>query len=180
MARREAEDEAARRLGERRRGAQHERVGQAREYTRAVLRTLLAALAVAVAAWLLVDALVTSDREEVERLVGRLVAAARRGGDAAVDEILAALADDYRGEGPFARDAMERRLRAHLGGDARLAELSTGDYRALWKGDEMFVPILSVRAAAQGSPQRFVLSLWFAERDGAWRITDITRVQWGQ
>jgi len=145
-----------------------------------VLRTLLAALTVAVAAYLFIDAIVTSDREEVESLVGRLVDAARRGGDEAVDQILAALADDYRGEGPFARDAMERRLRTHLGGNARLSELSTGDYRAIWKGDEMFVPILSIEATAQGSVQRVVLSLWFAERDGEWKIADITRVQWGR
>ncbi len=141
---------------------------------------MLAALAVAVAAYLLIDALVTSDREEVERTVERLLAAARRGGDGAVDEILEALADDYRGEGPFARDAMERRLRTHLGGTARLTRLGAGGYRAIWKGDGILVPILSIEAAAGGAVQRVVLSVSFAERDGRWRIRDITRVQWGR
>jgi len=101
---------------------------------------------------------------------------ARAGGEGAADEILAALADDYRGEGPFARENVERYVRGYLAGGPP-EELLSGDYEALWIGDEIVVPILSLRAKRKGvMTQLPILRVHFAERDGRFRVTYVS--QW--
>jgi len=137
---------------------------------------VLVALLLAIGIYMAVDALFVSDTERVEAEIGRLLDVARAGGEGAADEILAALADDYRGEGPFARASVERYVRGYLAGGPP-EELLSGDYEALWIGDEIVVPILSLRAKRKGvMTQLPILRVHFAERDGRFRVTYVS--QW--
>jgi hypothetical protein len=142
-------------------------------------RTVALGLVLAVAAWFLVQAIVTTDREAVEAEIARLVALARQGGDDAVLGILDALAPDYRGTHPFTRESIEENLRHYLE-PMRLDSLSTGDPSPVWKGEEIFVPILSIQAKADGAAYRVLLSVTFAERDGSWKIVSVSRAELGR
>jgi hypothetical protein len=140
-----------------------------------VARTAALGLVLVVAAWLMVQAIVTTDREAVEEEIARLVALARSGGEEGVAGILGALAPDYRGSHPFTRESIEANLRHYLG---RLQSLSTGDPSPIAKGEEILVPILSIRAEVDGAAHRMLLSVTF--RDGAWRIVSISRAELGR
>lgn len=142
-------------------------------------RTILLGLGLAVAAYVAINLIVTTDLERVEEEIGHLVDLANEGGEAAVDGILAALADDYRGTPPFERESVERYLRRYVG-DSKSRTITTGNPKPIWKGDEIFVPLLSVRATVDGATRQVILSLTFAERDGRWRIVDISRAEWGR
>jgi len=141
-----------------------------------VWRIVLVALLLAIGIYLAVDALFVSDTERVEAEVARLLDVARAGGEGAADEILAALADDYRGEGPFRRESVEQRVRGYLAGGPP-EEILSGGYEALWIGDEIVIPILSLRVKWKGTwTQLPILRVHFAERDGRFRVTNIS--QW--
>lgn len=142
-------------------------------------RTVALGLVLAVAAWVAIQAIVTTDREAVEEEIGRLVEVARSGGDEGVAEILAALAPDYRGSSPFTRESMEANLRRFLA-PGRMSDLATGDPSPIWKGEEIFVPLLSVRAKVDGAARTVILAVTFAEREGRWRIVDVSRAEWGR
>jgi hypothetical protein len=140
-----------------------------------VWRLAVAGSLLVVGIWFLVDALIVTDAERVEDEVARLVDLARTGGPEAAEEILAALADDYRGDGPFSRERIEGSVRRYVA-EERLDQLLTGGYTAVPMGDEVVVPILSLRARLKGAEARVVLRVHFAERDGRFRITDVQ--QW--
>jgi len=136
-------------------------------------------VALAVGAYLLVNWFVTSDRERVEAEVERLVSLARRGGEGAASEILDALAEDYRGSRPFGRDDIAAYLRRYVA-QGKIRELSTGGFKTLWDGEEILVPILRIDAAVSGAAYTLILTVRFAERDGAWKVVDITRWRMGR
>jgi len=136
-------------------------------------------VALAIGAYLLINWFVTTDRERVEAEVGRLVALARQGGEDAAAEILDALAEDYRGRRPFDREDIAAYLRRYVA-PRRVRKLSTGDFTTLWKGDEILVPILRIDAATENAGYTLILTVRFANRDGAWKVVDITRWRIGR
>ncbi len=138
-------------------------------------RTALVALLLAIGIWLAIDALVTTDAERVEDEVARLLDLAREGGDHAAGEILAALADDYRGDGFFARARIEEYVRRHVI-EERAEEIATGDYAALPIGGEIVVPILSIHVRTKRFEANPILRVAFAERGGRFRIVNVE--QW--
>jgi len=145
-----------------------------------VLRIALLLSVITLASVVLLNVLITTDRELVEADVGRLVELARQGGDEAVDGILASLADDYRGTHPFSRDRIVRGLERYVG-QGRLELLETGGYQSLWVGDEIMIPILRLHARTRdGHEGNLLLRIVYAERAGEWRIVDISRYELGR
>jgi len=136
-------------------------------------------VALAIGAYLLVNWFVTTDRERVEAEVERLVSLARRGGEEAASEISDALAEDYRGSRPFSREDIAASLRRYVA-PGKLRELSTSDFKTLWDGEEILVPILRIDAATGSAGYTLILTVRFAERDGAWKVVDITRWRFGR
>lgn len=139
-------------------------------------RTVLAFFLLAVGAYVLINLLVTTEPERVEAQVERLVELARTGGDDAVDEILLAFADDYRGEDYFSLPRIEGYLRQYVG-HRRIRSLETGGYTALWKDDEILVPILALYAKTDSVELRPVLRVTFASRDGEWKIVNVANMR---
>jgi hypothetical protein len=140
-----------------------------------VWRTVLLLFAVVLAGTVLINVLVTTDRELVEADVERLIELARRGGDRAVDEILASLADDYRGGPPFTRERIVRGLERYVG-ESSLELLETGGISTIWAGDEIVIPLLRIHARTHGGYEgNLLLRIHYAERDGEWRIIEISR-----
>ena len=138
-------------------------------------RTAVAAVLLLVGVWLAIDALIVTDLERVEAEVERLVELARHGGADAAQEILAALADDYRGDGFYARERIADYVRRFVAED-RAEEISTGGYVAVPKGDEVIVPILRVDVRTKRTEATAVLRVTFAKRDGRFRIVNVE--QW--
>ncbi len=130
----------------------------------------------AVGIWFAIDALITTDAERVEAEMERLLDLARQGGEAAATGILDALADDYRGSGAYSRANIEGYARRALLAEPP-EELWTGDYVALPKGDEILVPLLRVHVRARGFEGDAIVRVWFAERDGRFRIVNVEH--WG-
>jgi len=141
-----------------------------------VWRTVLVALLSAIAVWLAIDALIVTDAERVEAEVERLVDLARQGGEEAAQEILAALADDYRGTGFYSRANIESRVRRHLV-EERPEELSTGKIVAVPKGEEVVVPLLTIHVRTRREEVSRPFRVTFAERDGRFRIVNVEN--WG-
>jgi hypothetical protein len=141
-----------------------------------VLRTGLIVLGCIVAVAIIATQLFPSDRKRVEEKVEQLAELARRGGPEAAEEILDALADDYRGS--VSRKEVDRYVRRYIGG-GKVRSLTLGNFKTLWKGDEILVPILAVRADVGGYAARLVLTVTFGNRDGVWRITSISRTRFG-
>ena len=135
-------------------------------------RGIAAGLAACIVVFYIVDLLTTSDREQVEQDVARLLDLAREGGDEAVDEILAALARDY--DGAVSRKALESYLRRYVG-KKQITSLVTGNYKTIWAGDEIYVPLLRITARTAGFTQTVLLTVTYARRDGAWKVVDISR-----
>ncbi len=144
-----------------------------------MLRTGLAITGIVIVAIVAINLIFTSDRERVEEEMERLIEVAERGGEEAVAEILDALADDYRGSGWFARESLERRLRQVLVPAARLSELRHGNFEPVIRGEEILIPIVSLRGTIRGSDQQVILSIWFGFRDDRWKIVDVTRWRMG-
>lgn len=139
-------------------------------------RIALVASLLAIGVYFAIDALIVTDAERVEEEVARLVEVARRGGDEAIGEILAAFADDYRGGGYYSRERIEGYVRTYLATPPE--ELTTGKIVALPKGDEVILPLLTIHARARGMaiPPR-PLRVTFAKRDGRFRIVNVE--DWG-
>jgi hypothetical protein len=129
-------------------------------------------MALVIAGYVVVNLLVTTDLERVENEVERAVARAREGGDDAAEAILALLAEDYDGEYP--RRSIERYVRRYVG-EKRVRELTTGNYKAVWKGDEIVIPILRLDVQTDDAFGRAILRVTFAERDGAWKVVNVGR-----
>jgi hypothetical protein len=135
-----------------------------------VLRYGIAIVAVIIGAVVLWNVLVTTDREKVEADVLRLVELAKRGGEAAADEIFEALAEDYRGSGYFERDRVRRELTRRVG-EGRLGSLEVNDFDVVATGEEMEIPWL-ILFTEYGNAH---LRVTYAERDGQWKIVNVNR-----
>jgi hypothetical protein len=140
-----------------------------------VWRIALVALLLSTGIWLAIDALVQTDAERVEDEVARLVDLAREGGEGAAREILAALADDYRGSGSFSRERIEGYVRQYVL-EGRPEEIATGGYIAVPKGDEILVPLLRIDVRTKRYQGSALLRVTFAERDGRFRVVNVE--QW--
>lgn len=135
-------------------------------------RTLLVGLAILIAGYALFNLLVTTDRERVEAEVEWAVQQAREGGEEAAEALLEMLADDYEGE--LSRRSIEIYVRRFVG-QKRIRELTTGDYKAIWKGEEIVIPILRLDAETDSGPLRTILRVTFAPRDGTWKVVNAGR-----
>ena len=143
-------------------------------------RSLLIVSLLGITVFLLWNLIFTSEIEQVESSVQRLVDRARQGGAGAVDEILDALSDDYRGESPFDRASVVRRLNRYLG-DTGFDLLETGSINAIKMDDEIVIPLLRIRARTRrGVEGNVLLALFFAESAEGWRIVDIKRAEFGR
>jgi len=133
-------------------------------------RIVIVGILSAVAVWLAIDALVTTDAERVETEVERLLELARQGGEDAVAGILDAIADDYRGA--YSRENIERYLRMCLVDD-RPEEITTGSPVYIPKGGEILIPLLRVDVRTKRFQGTAVLRVTFAKRDGRFRIVSV-------
>lgn len=140
-----------------------------------MLRIGLLVLACVVAVAVIATQLFPSDRKRVEQEVERLADLARTGGPDAVEAILDILADDYRGSIP--RKDIETYIRRRLE-ESGIGSLSLGNFKTMWKGDEILIPILAVRA--EGWPMPLLLTVTFADREGRWKVTSCSRTRWGR
>jgi hypothetical protein len=129
-------------------------------------------MALVIAGYVVINLLVTTDLERVESEVEQAVVRAREGGDDAAEAILDLLAEDYDGEYP--RRSIENYVRRYVG-EKRVRELTTGDYKAVWKGDEIVIPILRLDVKTDRFFGRAILRVTFAERDGAWKVVNVGR-----
>lgn len=140
-------------------------------------RIVVVAILAAIGIWLAIDALITTDAERVEAEVARLVELAREGGDDAAKEILGAIADDYRGDGLFARARIEDYVR-RLVAEGQAEEIWTGRYDAIPKGDgTILVPLLRIHVRTKDAEGDAILKVTFAERDGRFRVVNVEH--WG-
>ena len=137
-----------------------------------MLRGIVGGVVACIVVVFFIDLLTVSDREQVEQDVERLLDLAREGGDEAVDEILAALARDYRGA--VSRKTLEANLRRYVG-KGQITSLVTGGYKTIWAGEEIHVPLLRITVKTDGFTQTVLLSVTYARRDGAWKVVDISR-----
>ena len=135
---------------------------------------IAAGVLVAIGLYVAVDAIWTTDTERVELEVERLIDLAREGGPGAAEEILAALADDYDGASPFTRESIARNLEAYVA-TSRVRNLKSGSYTAVWKGDDILVPLLVLEADAGDRSGTLYLTIVFGQRDGRWKVVDISR-----
>lgn len=135
-------------------------------------RTLLVGSAIVIAGYALYNLLVTTDLERVEAEVERGVRLAEKGGEEAAETILEMLADDYDGEWP--RRSIEHHVRRLVGGQ-RIRKVETGDYKAVWKGEEIVIPILRLDVETDSGPIRAILRVTFAPRDDTWKVVNVGR-----
>jgi hypothetical protein len=142
-------------------------------------RTAGVIIVVSIAAYVAINALVTTEPERVEAEVERLLGLAREGGEGAVEGILGALAEDYRGSGSFDRARIEFYLKDYLG-KGRIKSISTGDYKALWVDEEIVVPILRIIASTDRGETSVILRVTFGKRDGTWKIVDVSQWSFGR
>jgi hypothetical protein len=135
------------------------------------MRIAIAGLALAVIGFMLVQWLLVSETEKVENELHRLVGLAEEGGPGATAEILALLADDYEGSSPYTRANIERMVEAIVT-PATIESIQVGDFKVVAKGDGMVVPIFRVTAVPHGTT---IVTLFFGERNGKWKLTNVTR-----
>jgi hypothetical protein len=135
-------------------------------------KIVLVALLVVVGLWLAIHALITTDADRVEAEIERLVDVARKGGDAAAAEILAALADDYRGSGMYARERIERYLDAYVA-QGPPEEVWTGDVFPIPVGDGILVPLVRVHVRTKRGEGDALLRVTFAKRGDRFRILNV-------
>jgi hypothetical protein len=145
-----------------------------------VLRNAALAVGFVIVMFVAFQLIHTSDLEHVEAEMEHLFEVAQEGGERAVEEILAAFADDYRGTGPFRMASIRRNLRYALVPAGTASNLKHGDFSPVAKGEEILVPIVSVGGEVKGNPVRLVVSVMWAPRDGKWKIVDITRWRMGE
>ncbi|MHC4222635.1 MAG: hypothetical protein ACYSX0_13385 [Planctomycetota bacterium] len=135
-----------------------------------MLRYGVAIVAVIIAAVVLWNVLVTTDRERVEADVLRLVELAKKGGQEAADEIYEALAEDYRGSGYFERERVRRELTKRVGA-GRLKSLEVNDFDVVATGEEMEIPWL-ILFTEYGNAH---LRVTYAKRNDQWKIVNVNR-----
>jgi hypothetical protein len=136
-----------------------------------VLRIVVVVILSAIAVWLAIDALITTDAERVEMEVERLLELARQGGEDAAREILDAVAEDYRGA--YSRESIGRYLRMCLVDD-RPEEITTGSPAYIPKGGEVLIPLLRVDVRTKkGFQATAILRVTFAKRNGRFRIVSV-------
>ena len=139
-------------------------------------RTSLLVAAIAVGCYVLVHLIVTTEPERVEAEVERLLGLARRGGEDAAEEILDAFAEDYSGS--FELDWIQKQVRNYVGRN-RFKSVTVGSFSAVWKGDDILIPRLTVTLEVEGWKAVLFLAVTCAERDGEWKIVHVTRLRWG-
>ena len=139
-------------------------------------RTSLLVAAIAVSCYVLVNVLVTTDRERVENEIERLVELARKGGEDAADELMAAFADDYRGS--IDLEWIRRQVQNYVG-RKKLRSVEIGSVKTVWKDDEILIPLLKVTLGFDGMKGMMLLTVTCAERDGKWKIVRVTRAKFG-
>ncbi|MEM8883446.1 MAG: hypothetical protein AAGD14_05225 [Planctomycetota bacterium] len=142
-----------------------------------MVRNALLTLGIVLAAVIGFQIVYTDDREAVEERLETLFEIAREGGEDAFDEIMASIADDYRGSGSFGRKYVERRLKAALVPAGTTTEIKHGGFSPVVKNDEILVPIVSVQAKIRGNAVRYAFAVTFAQRDGEWKIVNVTRMR---
>jgi hypothetical protein len=135
-----------------------------------VFRIVVVGVLSAIAVWLAIDALITTDAERVEVEVERLLVLARQGGEDAVAGILDAIADDYRGA--YNKETIERYLRMCLVDD-RPEEITTGSPAYIPKGGEILIPLLRVDVRMKNFQQTALLRVTFAKRGDRFRIVSV-------
>jgi hypothetical protein len=137
-----------------------------------VFRLVVVVILSAIAVWLAIDALITTDAERVEMEVERLLELARQGGEDAARGILDAIADDY--QGAFSRETVERYLRMCLVDD-RPEEITTGSPAYIPKGgDVVLIPLLRVDVRTKkGLQGTAILRVTFAKRGDRFRIVSV-------
>jgi len=136
-----------------------------------MLRLGLAGLALVVVVFTIVQWLFVSDTDKVEEELKRLIELAEQGGPEAAAEILAVLADDYQGSHPYTRANIEKIVEATVARGG-IESITVGDFKVVAKGDGIVVPIFRVTAVPHGT---VILTLFFGERDGTWKLTNVTR-----
>jgi len=141
------------------------------------MRIAIIVILSAVALWIAVDALVTTDAERVEMEFDRLLALARKGGDEAYAEILDALADDYHGA--YTRQTIERYLRMALV-DAKPEEITTGSPAFVEKDGDILIPLLRIEARIKGEAYGTIVSVTFAKRGDRFKIVSVGPWQSGR
>jgi hypothetical protein len=135
------------------------------------MRIAIAGLALAVVGYMLVQWLFVSETEKVENELHRLVGLAEQGGPDAAAEILALLADDYEGSHPYTRANIERMVEAIVT-PGTIESIQVGDFKVIAKGDGIVVPIFRVTAVPHGT---VIVTLFFGDRGGEWKLTNVTR-----
>ena len=145
-----------------------------------MVRNVAIGVGIAVAAFVAYQFLHVTELDVVEEEMERLFDVARNGGEDAVDEILDAFADDYRGAGPFRIDSIRRNLRYALVPAGSATGLKRGDFQPVARSGEILVPIVSVSGEVKGNPVRVVVSVLWGRREGRWKIVDITRWRMGE
>lgn len=135
------------------------------------MRIAIAGLVLAVAGFTLVQWIFVSETDKVEKELNRLIGLAEKGGPDAAAEILALLADDYEGSPPYTRANIERMVEAIVT-PGTIESIQVGDFKVVAKGDGIVVPIFRVTAIPHGT---VIVTLFFGERDGEWKLTNVTR-----
>ena len=135
------------------------------------MRIAIAGLALAVIGFLLVQWLFDSETDKVKKELHRLVGLAEQGGPDAAAEILALLADDYEGSHPYTGANIERMVDAIVA-TSSIDSIQVGDFKVVAKGDGIVVPIFRVTAVPHGT---VIVTLFFGQRDGEWKLTNVTR-----
>jgi hypothetical protein len=141
------------------------------------MRIAILVILAAVAVWLAVDWLVTTDAERVEMEVERLFDVARHGGEDAVAQILDSLADDYRGA--YSKEMIERYLRMALVAD-KPEEITAGSFDVVPKGDEFLIPLLRVDVRTRSLQGTALLRITFAKRGDRFKVVNVEHWQSGR
>ncbi|MGQ0614026.1 MAG: hypothetical protein ACT4PV_09845 [Planctomycetaceae bacterium] len=126
-------------------------------------------------AWLSFELFLSRATDLVETQTSRLLDLALAGGDTAVDEILAAIAPDYRGD-EYPRPQLERLIRQQVG-EKRISSLRSVRLSADWVDEEIAVFAL-LRVGLREGELGLAVRVLFAERDGSWKIVDVKNAQW--
>ena len=145
---------------------------KAPQYTPAVIARAALAVGGIVAFFILWDLVFTSDEERVEEATERLIALANGEGEEAVAAVLEALDPEYRGA--LALGTIESYLEEYVGG-GRIQNVTAGGIYPFEKNGEWHVNLVisvTLRRRPGGS---FWLAVSFVERDGVWRVIDLSK-----
>jgi hypothetical protein len=133
---------------------------------------LLAAAALAGLVWLL-DLIIVTDAEEVEEKTARLVELANEATPEAIRAILDEIAVEFSEGYYFTRDRIERELPRYLI-KRKVNSIRTGSIDAVWREKEQaFAILLMVHYKVGGQPGSIPLTVYWADRGGEWKITQV-------